>query len=141
MTSLSGTDSCRRPIEMSPFSPFEMSLSPIPCPRVTSLIGKVQRHFYRGLTPVRKKSPVARDGARGTNLKLEHWSLSAMSDLGRTSMFKRLVLAGALACSFAGAAIATPIPVASNALIRETPVIQAKVDAGTLRLATFADLI
>ena len=43
-------------------------------------------------------------------------------------MFKRLVLAGALACSFAGAAIATPIPVASNALIRETPVIQAKVD-------------
>jgi hypothetical protein len=43
-------------------------------------------------------------------------------------MLKRLMLAGALACSCAGAAIATPIPAASTALIREALVVQARVD-------------
>ena len=42
-------------------------------------------------------------------------------------MLKRLILAGALACSCAGAAVATPIPAASTALIREALVVQAKV--------------
>ena len=45
-------------------------------------------------------------------------------------MGQRLVLAGALACSFASAAAATPIPAAPTTLIRGTPVIQAKVDRG-----------
>ena len=43
-------------------------------------------------------------------------------------MLKRLILAGALACSCAGAAIATPIPAASTAQIRGTSVIQAKME-------------
>src|SRR3954468_19174553 len=63
----------------------------------------------------------------GTDLKLEHCPLSAKPGLGRPSMLKRLILAGALACSCAGAAIATPIPAASTALIREALVVQAKV--------------
>lgn len=46
-------------------------------------------------------------------------------------MFKRFILAGALTCSFAGAAVPATIPTASTGLIRESPVIQAKVERQT----------
>jgi hypothetical protein len=46
-------------------------------------------------------------------------------------VLKRLIIAGALACSCAGAAVPAPIPTASIVQVRESPVVQAKVERRT----------